>query len=205
MTSGVSPCMDGLLAQRHGCSILLCCSMVRRSGICSGICLEIKQAPRSTPALREIYTFMLHHDHVMLQILGIGFVLNFLWEMLQMDLYTDGAGRPYAIDLLGATAGCLLASIGDVLVIGVVYLLGWVHVRRSDWIRNFDWWSIVLIVGGLVLLAIIIELVSVDMLRLWGYTDAMPLVPVVNVGLFPTIQLALLTLLTFAIVGWGLR
>lgn len=51
----------------------------------------------------------------------------------------------------------------------------------------------------------VIEFVAVDRLGRWHYSSLMPLVPVVQVGLLPTIQLAFLTVLTFTLGGWIIK
>ena len=49
----------------------------------------------------------------------------------------------------------------------------------------------------LVPLATTLELVNVYLLQRWSYSRLMPILPVVRIGLLPTVQLALLTILTF--------
>lgn len=52
-----------------------------------------------------------------------------------------------------------------------------------------------------VFMAIAIEWVAVHMLERWSYAQAMPLVPGIEVGLIPVLQMVLLPPLVFGIVA----
>lgn len=52
-----------------------------------------------------------------------------------------------------------------------------------------------------VLLALVVELTRVYVVQHWSYSELVPIVPVVEVGLVPTMKLGLLTLGSFRIVG----
>ncbi len=134
-------------------------------------------------------------------VLAVGFVLNYLWEMIQMPAFADGSGQPFRPGWEFASRHCFIPTFGDMFIIGLTFILGWLIQRRPDWIRQLGWREMLLVTLPLVLLAITIELVNVYVLERWTYSDLMPVVPVVGVGLFPMVQLALLTLLTFGLVG----
>lgn len=138
-------------------------------------------------------------------VLVVGFLLNFAWEMAQLPAYMAGNGEPYRMGFLESALHCFVPTLGDIVVVGLTFLLGWAIHARPDWIRALDWRDSLLVSLTLVLLAIIIEMVAVDRLGRWQYSDLMPIVPLVQVGLLPTIQLALLTVLTFVIVGRFIR
>lgn len=132
----------------------------------------------------------------------IGFTLNLIWEVAQLPLYTDGAGRPFSLSLPSAVAHCFVATLGDTLVVAGTFAVGWHVHQRFDWVRQITWRDAGVVFFGLVILAIGVELVSVNVFGAWSYTATMPLVPLVNVGLLPTIQLATLTLITLMIAGF---
>ena len=134
-------------------------------------------------------------------VLLIGFVLNFIWEVAQMPLYADGAGQPFALSFPLRMAHCVVPTLGDSVVIGSTYAAGWYVHQRFDWICRLAWRDVGVITLGLVGLALIIELFSVHVLHVWSYTERMPRVPIVDVGLLPTLQLATLTLVTLLAVA----
>lgn len=115
----------------------------------------------------------------------ISFMLHFAWESAHIPLYTDYEG------LSGDMPTVLWASIGDVLyglaALGLYALLK----RRADWLvhaRAADYFALALI--GF-LLALGIEYKALVLGR-WAYTSAMPIIPLLRVGLSPIAQMALL-------------
>lgn len=130
----------------------------------------------------------------------VSFALNYVWEMAQMAAYTDGAGQPFQLGAAVIVAHCLTPTLGDMLVITLTFLLGWLVQGRPTWITHLRWCDRLVVSMPLVLLAMVVEVVAVERLHAWGYSAAMPLVPLVRVGLLPTVQLALTALVTFRIV-----
>ena len=134
-------------------------------------------------------------------VLLVGFVLNFGWEMAQMPAYTDPTGQPFRMDLGSTALHCLVPTLGDITVIGLTFALGWAIHSRPDWIRSMSRRDVLSVSLALIVLAIAVELVSVYVLHRWSYSDLMPIIPLLQVGLLPTVQLALLTLLSFRVVA----
>ena len=105
------------------------------------------------------------------------FVLNFIWENIHSVLYVHYKFGPIAqVILLHATL--VDASI---ITISIFTLTQFPKIRkRMPWVVVV-WWLV---------LAILIEQWALATNR-WAYTNAMPIIPVIYVGLTPTIQLAL--------------
>lgn len=91
----------------------------------------------------------------------VAFVLNWVWEMLQIPASRETAGRSWA-ETLGP---CTLAALGDVGLTFAVFGLGALAAAVEARSTASGWWS---------------------------YMDRMPVVPVLGVGLWPLLQLALL-------------
>ena len=121
----------------------------------------------------------------------IGFVLQWTWEMAQMFAYQEMAGQQWQRTVLT----CTLATIGDILATLLVY--GFIAILRwnSRWVlqtRAADYvWA------GLdgALIAVVTEKLA-RAYGQWSYTDAMPIVPVIEVGLLPLVQLTILIPIT---------
>ncbi len=147
----------------------------------------------------------MHNLHNGLRLLGgvllISFALNYAWELAQMPAFTDGRLRPFRTGIRFAALHCFVPTLGDIFVAGMTFVLGWAINGRPDWILRLGWREILLVTLPLVLLAVTVELVNVYVLQQWSYSRFMPIVPIIRVGLLPTVQLALLTLLTFYMVG----
>lgn len=123
-----------------------------------------------------------------LQFLGLSFLLHLAWELLQSPLYACFA------DLGTCVLLCLrAAATGDMLFMLTIYgALAAVH-RRWLWIEDLDayhhpaTWVLPPLLG--VLLAVSNELWAVFVAHRWSYTASMPLIPVLDIGLTPVLQM----------------
>lgn len=118
----------------------------------------------------------------------LAFGLNWLWEMVQMPAYAEMAGATW-----GQTAGrCGRAALGDVTWTFGIYGVVALAVRRARWGLDGGWRAY-LASGALgAAAATWIESQALAAGR-WSYTAVMPVVPALGVGLWPVLQLALLT------------
>jgi hypothetical protein len=117
----------------------------------------------------------------------VSFTINWLWEMLQMPAYAEMAGRSWS----ETAYRCVIASIGDVVMTLLVCGLGSLAAADIRWVLRKR--SNVLVSAGLLgsLFAIAFECWAL-WVRRWSYTPDMPLVPVIEIGLWPILQLTLL-------------
>ena len=113
------------------------------------------------------------------------FLLHFVWEMWQVPFYAGmtSAGHWQAVIF------CSQATLGD----GVITLLAFylaVLASRSDQLLKFNnariaW--IVYLLSGL-LLTVGLELLATRYLDRWQYSELMPTLPYLNVGIVPLLQ-----------------
>ena len=133
------------------------------------------------------------------------FLLHLAWEVAQMPLFesSDASFRETFLMCLKATA------TGDMLFMLTLYgTLAVVH-RDSSWLSKRQayshpaTWIVPVIVG--VLLAVSFELWAIHAVHRWTYAG-MPLVPVVQVGLTPVLQLIVIPLATLGVCRqWASR
>jgi hypothetical protein len=114
----------------------------------------------------------------------LAFLLNFVWEELHSVLYVHYQGEAITHIIL------VRAALFDASFITLIALPSLFFSRLK--------WRLVLPTLVAFVFAITLELYALNTGR-WAYTDAMPLLPFVHVGLTPSIQLALLTLITLYI------
>lgn len=95
---------------------------------------------------------------------------------------------------------CFWASLGDAAVILLFAALVSSWHKSFKWITNLKWEEvlILMIFGGAV--AVIFELWAFEF-GVWDYTNKMPVVPYLQVGLFPLLQMILLSALTVYLTG----
>jgi hypothetical protein len=144
-----------------------------------------------TVVLFRILLTQVKHTRLVWYITGIGFLLNLLWEMAQMPLYTQY--HTFADHIV-----CIPASVGDVLLILILYTIVSFSFDDWNWIRALTKRNTFLLVLLGMLIAIVMEQRALS-LGLWGYTIHMPLLPLVHVGLLPVLQMMILPLSTFYI------
>lgn len=99
---------------------------------------------------------------------------------------------------------CIIPSLGDGLIVMLIFCLGWAARGRLDWADQPNWVACVLmlIVGFGV--AVIVEWVGFYGLNRWSYTASMPLLPGLGIGVVPVLQMLILPPLIFRMTGWWL-
>ena len=124
-------------------------------------------------------------------IILVAFILNLIWENAHAQLYIGYQGF-LSFFLIG-----FRSTFGDVLIILFLYYLFSSLTHDPFWFRKniFKMWC--LLAG--ILIAIFIEINAISIGR-WAYTSYMPLIPFINVGISPVLQMMILPLLTFSIV-----
>jgi hypothetical protein len=110
------------------------------------------------------------------------FGINLIWENLHHFLYIHYKGGVITEFIL------IRAALVDALIIsGLVFVL-----RLSYFLKRYPW---LLIFGG-VMVSIVIEYWALSNNR-WEYKNIMPIIPFLNTGLTPTIQLGLISYFTY--------
>ena len=108
------------------------------------------------------------------------FLVHFVWEVHHFRLYS-------ITESLSHVDCCTRAAAGDaVLVLGGYWFASAVAGRR--WILRPRRTPFLAFVGVGLDLAIGIEVMSVRMLGRWSYSDSMPLVPILGIGVSPVLQ-----------------
>ncbi len=121
--------------------------------------------------------------------------LNYVWELAQAPLYA-GVG-----DFRRALLHCIAPSLGDELLVLLIFAFGWIALRKRNWflrpgVRGYA----LMIIAGLVI-AVSVELVAVYALGRWEYAARMPLAPGLGVGLAPVAQMLVLPPIIFRVVA----
>lgn len=135
---------------------------------------------------------------LILRIATIGFILNLVWENAQAPWYQGYSSFWQHFSV------CFLGTLGDVVIVLLLFAAFAGVYRNWDWIRTLSWKTAVpLVLAGLAI-GVIIELFALTTGR-WTYTEAMPLVPGLRVGLWPVLQMTILPGLTFFISSKAIK
>ena len=115
------------------------------------------------------------------------FILNWCWEMAQMRGYTELARVPWWDTVLP----CSRATGGDVIITLAVYAIGALASRQIGWAITNRWnvYATAAILGAAC--AVAIEW-RAQFAGQWSYNEFMPVVPGLQVGLWPFLQLTVL-------------
>jgi hypothetical protein len=143
--------------------------------------LTIRRLPRQRQALP-------HPQHGLtfpeLQLLRLALPLELFWEIAQFPLYDVWQQGSWRYILYGL-AHC---TLGDLLILLVAYELVSLLAGGRAWFRNAP------VVGSLLFTllgtayTVYSELMNVRIKGTWGYTDLMPIVPLLHIGGTPFLQ-----------------
>lgn len=118
-------------------------------------------------------------------LLCAAFVLNWLWEGAQMKAYAPH-GTPTA-----AMLRCTFATFADVAITLGLYAIGALAAKRLYWGLRGGW-NVYLTCALLgFAYAVLVERQATASGR-WSYSWHMPIIPLLEVGLWPVLQLTLL-------------
>jgi hypothetical protein len=137
------------------------------------------------------------HHAVVANVFLCAVVFNYLWEMGQLPLFAGFA----TFHLLTALHHCAWYTLGDATIVISLYTLGaWGH-RTWGWGLHPHWidWLWLPITGMIV--AILMERLALDVGR-WQYGPHMPVLPGLEVGILPVVQMALLPLWSVLVARW---
>lgn len=129
----------------------------------------------------------------------VSVVLNYFWEIGQGFLFVGMASWENIF------WHCFVASLGDGLIVCAIHAVGWFFFRRADWFigPGLKGYAVMLMTG--LVIAVAIEWFAVHVLQRWSYTPDMPVLPGVNIGITPLLQMLMLPPLIFYIVAQGLK
>jgi hypothetical protein len=125
---------------------------------------------------------------------------NLLWEVLHLPLYTvSETGTMSSIAWL-----LVRCTVGDVLIALSSLVLSLVLLDRRDWPARAYWRVAGLALAFGLAYTLFSEWYNTALTGAWAYSDLMPLIPVLGLGLSPVAQWIVLPLLGFWWAGRNL-
>ena len=118
-----------------------------------------------------------------LNIAFFSFLLNFVWEVLQTPFFVDISTEITTI--IWYRFHC---TLGDVMIsLGSFWLVALISKSRI-WFLNPTKKKLLLFIAFGVSYTIFSEIKNVSLNKLWAYSDFMPVIPYIDVGIVPLIQ-----------------
>jgi len=130
-----------------------------------------------------------------LNIAVFSFLLNFVWEVLQTPFFVDISDEINTI--IWYRFHCTLLDV--VISLGCFWLVALIS-RSRTWFLNPTKVKLLLFVVFGVSYTIFSEIKNVSLNKWWGYSDLMPVIPYIEVGLVPLIQWVIVPLLLVSVV-----
>ena len=126
---------------------------------------------------------------------AVAVAINYVWEIAQSFLFV-GMGSIRAV-----LWHCFVASLGDGVILCIIHGVGWGVFRRADWFARAGASQYGVMLGAGLVIASAMEWVAVHVLHRWAYTDLMPVVPGLDIGVIPVLQMLVLPPLVFMAVA----
>ncbi len=119
------------------------------------------------------------------------FLLNFVWELLQISLFAGAADFQYYQFILH----CTKATFGDIVISLFAFAGACLVTRSRMWIISMNKSGVVSFLAIGLVITIAFELLATGPLNRWEYSESMPMVPIIGVGAAPVAQWVILPLL----------
>ena len=129
----------------------------------------------------------------------VSVLLNYVWEVAQMPLYQRQGSW------LEQAAHCIVPALGDGILVLTILGAGWIAFGSVTWTDSRDPASFALMLSVGLGLALAVEWVGLHLLRRWAYSDRMPLLPLLGVGVSPLLQMLVLPPVIFGISRWWFK
>lgn len=144
------------------------------------VILVFRRTPRqSEPLLRHLVSVIPEA-----QLLRLALPLELLWEIAQLPLYNVWHQDKWS-NILYDLAHC---TLGDLLILLAAYELVALLAGGRTWYRSTPSIGSLLFTFLGVVYTVYSESVNVRIKGTWGYTDLMPIVPLLNIGGAPFLQ-----------------
>jgi hypothetical protein len=121
----------------------------------------------------------------LLLIFIVAVTVNYAWELAQAPLYAG-------VDFPGAAWHCFVASLGDGVLLLFIYAAVALATRSPDWYMHPGVQAYIAMAAAGLAVGVAVEWWGLYIARRWQYSELMPIIPGVGVGLAPILQMLLL-------------
>ena len=137
--------------------------------------------PKEIITFRKIHSWKETPEYLLLV---LSLPLHFLWEIAQFPLYTVWHEGDWSFILYGLVH----CTLGDLLILLSVFWLVSLLNKSRNWIFSPSMPNIVLFTVLGLNYTIFSEMLNTRIKSTWGYTELMPIVPVIEIGGMPFLQ-----------------
>lgn len=130
----------------------------------------------------------------------VSFPIHFLWEVTQMPAYGTLTSLGDMTDVATFIKIHWIVSLKDAALTVILYLAVAVAVRNGYWGRHLSRRRLAALTALGVLGAAALEYYHVFVAGNWTYGPAMPLLPIIHLGLWPVLQMVIVPLTAMVLV-----
>jgi len=116
---------------------------------------------------------------------------NYAWELAQLEFYANTGG------LSAMWWHCFKSSIVDSILVLAIFGIGALIFKDRSWFQRVTIGKCLFIVVVGLTVGIGVEWIGLQLLRRWEYSPSMPMIPMVNVGVVPVLQMVILPPMIF--------
>ncbi|OQW32789.1 MAG: hypothetical protein A4E19_05370 [Nitrospira sp. SG-bin1] len=138
-------------------------------------------------------------DQRLIVLFGLAVAVNYPWERAQSRLYVLPNGAEVGWWM------CAAASVADGLIVLLLFQIGKLVTGQPDWYLKpgARGYAALLLSGAVV--STVIEWSTIHVGQWWAYSQRMPVVPLLNIGVVPLAQMLVLPPLIFILLAWWHR
>lgn len=119
--------------------------------------------------------------------------LHFGWELSQMGYYSFSVPSLPSYDAFIKDHWAVAAKDGLITV--ALYLLVGMLVKNAGWAKRFSQRRLAFLVVLGFMWAVGVEYHATEIAHRWAYAKSMPMIPIINVGVAPILQMVILPFL----------
>jgi hypothetical protein len=116
--------------------------------------------------------------------------LHFGWEISQMGYYSFSVPSLSSYDAFIQDHWVVAAKDGLITV--VLYLLVGILVKNAGWAKRFNRQRFMFLIVLGFLWAVGVEYHATEIAHRWTYAKSMPMIPIINVGVAPVLQMIII-------------
>ena len=113
-----------------------------------------------------------------------GVLLNFVWEIWQAPLF-EGMDDLTHFEV---TLHCTFAALGDVVILLVAFWSIALSAKSRRWIFHPKPMQVAGFLAVGIIITVVFEALAIYVLNRWQYAAAMPVLPVMGIGVVPIFQ-----------------
>ncbi|NOQ69986.1 MAG: hypothetical protein GQ573_07760 [Gammaproteobacteria bacterium] len=142
---------------------------------------SFNERPKENISFRKMHSWKKTPEYLLLV---LSLPLQLLWEIAQFPLYTVWHEGDWSFILYGLVH----CTFGDLLIMLCVFWLVSILNRTRYWIFSPSALNILLFTALGLTYTIFSEIINTRVKSTWGYTELMPIVPVIEIGSMPFLQ-----------------